>query len=99
VAPGAPDQVRVRVPPGPGGWLVLADAYSPHWRATVDGRPARVRPTNFVAMGVGLGPGPHVVTFRLDRHSFWLGAVISGLALLVVVLLGLDVPARLRGRR
>jgi len=95
----APDEIRVRVPAGPAGWLVLADAYSPHWKAQVDGREVRVRPTNFAEMGLGLGPGPHAVTFRLDRHSFWTGAVLSALALLAIVLLWLDVPARLRRRR
>jgi hypothetical protein len=98
VSSPSPDRVRLNVPSGPAGWLVLADAYSPHWTAEVDGRDARVRPTNFAAMGVGLAPGPHVVTFRLDRRSFWTGAVVSGLALLAMVLLWLDAPARLRRR-
>jgi hypothetical protein len=93
----APDRVRVTGVTGP-SWLVLANAYSPHWEAEVDGRRATVRPTNFAAMGVGLEPGSHVVTFRLARGSFWAGAVISAIALLVVVLLWLDAPARLRRR-
>jgi len=38
------------------------------------------------------------LTLHLDRHSFWTGAVLSALALLAIVLLWLDVPARLRGR-
>ncbi|HKP90214.1 MAG TPA: hypothetical protein VJT75_09595 [Thermoleophilaceae bacterium] len=94
----SPDERRVLVGNGEGGWLVLADAYSPHWTAEVDGRPARVRPTNFAAMGVRLASGGHVVTFRLERGSFRAGAVISALALLVIVLLWLDVPARVRRR-
>jgi hypothetical protein len=95
----SPDETRVRVGNGPAGWLVLADAYSPHWKAEIDGRDATVRPTNFAAMGVGLGPGPHVVTFRLDRHSFWTGAALTGLALFAIVVLLLEVPARVRRRR
>ncbi|MFL5780296.1 MAG: hypothetical protein ACJ760_03195 [Thermoleophilaceae bacterium] len=98
VSSQSPDEISVRVPAGPTGWLVLADAYSPHWKAEVDGRPARLRPTNFAAMGLGLPAGAHDVTFHLDRHSFWTGALLSALALLAVVLLWLDVPARLRGR-
>ena len=94
----APDEVRVNVPAGPAGWLVLANAYSPHWTAEIDGHDAEVRPTNFAAMGVGLGPGAHVVTFRLERGSFWTGAAITGLGLVAIVLLWLDVPARVRRR-
>jgi hypothetical protein len=97
VVQSAPDRVRVTGASGP-SWLVLADAYSPHWKAEIDGRPARVRSTDFAAMGVGLPAGGHVVTFSLDRGSFWTGAVLSAVALLVVVLLWLDLPARIRGR-
>jgi hypothetical protein len=79
--------VRVEVPTGPGGWLVVANAYSPQWEATVDGRPAELQPTNFAAMGLPMEAGAHTVELRLDRTSFWSGLAISALSLVVVLLL------------
>jgi hypothetical protein len=100
VQPGAPDEVRVRVPAGPRGRLVLAAAYSPQWEAELDGRPAPMQATDFAAMGIDVPAGSHLVTFRLERGSLALAAALSGLALLAVVALWLDVPRRLlrRGR-
>ena len=83
----SPDRVRVSVPPGRGGWLVLANGWWRQWRAKVDGRPAKVYPTNYAAMGLPLAPGPHTVEFRVRRTSLTLGAAISGAGLLLLLLL------------
>ena len=84
------DHVRVRVAGGGGGWLVLANAYSPQWRAKVDGHSVKVRPTNYAAMGVPLAPGPHTVEFQMSHSGFWLGVGLSlaSLAVMGGVLLG-----------
>lgn len=73
----APDHLRVHLSPGADGWLVLANAYSPRWKAEVDGKDVDVRPTNFAAMGVPVSGRERTVDFRLSRGSFWLGAAIS----------------------
>jgi hypothetical protein len=94
----APDHVRVRLPAGSGGWLVLANAYHPNWEAEVDGEPVEIQPTNAAAMGVPVSAGARTVDFRLDRGSFWLGAAISAAALAAVA--GLAAAHRRRqGRR
>jgi hypothetical protein len=79
--------VHIDVPAGRGGWLVVANAYSPQWEATVDGRPARLYPTNFAAMGLPIAAGAHSVELRLDRTSLWAGLGISAVSLLVLLLL------------
>jgi len=83
----APDHVRVQLPPGGAGWLVLASAYSPDWKAEVDGAEVEPRPTDFAAMGVPVAASARTVDFRLDRGGYWLGAAISLAALLVTGLL------------
>ncbi len=93
----APDHVRVHVPRGAAGWLVLANGYSPDWKAEVDGRETELRPTNFAAMGVPVESGTEVVDFRLDRTGLWLGAAISLIALACAGLL--LVSGRARSRR
>jgi hypothetical protein len=85
----SPDHVRVYVPPGSSGWLVLANAYAPSWKAEVDGRETKLYPTNLAAMGVPVSPSAHTVDFRLDRSGFWLGAVISLAALACAALLAI----------
>ncbi len=93
----APDHVRVHVPRGAAGWLVLANSYSREWKAEVDGRDTEVRPTNFATMGVPVSSGTSVVDFRLDRTNLWLGAAISLVTLTCVALLA--VSGRRRRRR
>jgi hypothetical protein len=79
--------LRVRVPEGSGGWLVVANAYSRQWEATVDGRVAKLYPTDFAATGLPLGPGAHTVELRLRRTGLWLGLAITALSLLALLLL------------
>jgi hypothetical protein len=90
------DHVRVHLPPGAAGWLVLANAYSPDWKAEVDGREVDPRPTNFAAMGIPVSASARTVDFRLDRSGFWLGAALSIGALLLAALL---FSSSLRGSR
>jgi hypothetical protein len=43
--------------------LLLNDQYDPHWRVTVDGKPAPLLRANFIMRGVYLTPGEHNVEF------------------------------------
>jgi hypothetical protein len=89
--------VRVHLPPGPAGWLVLANAYSPQWRAKVDGHATQVEPTNLVAMGVPVSASTRTVDFTYDRGGFYFGAAVSAAAFFIMVLL--TRPWRLLARR
>jgi hypothetical protein len=80
----SPDHVRVSVAGGGGGWLVLANAYSPQWRAKVDGHSVKLRATNYAAMGVPLTPGRHTVDFQLSHRGFSLGVGLSLASLLAM---------------
>lgn len=81
------DHVRVHLPAGAAGWLVLAQAYSPDWKAEVDGRDTELRTTDYAAMGVPVSASARTVDFRLERRGFWAGAAISLMSLLVTLLL------------
>jgi len=85
----APDRVRVHLPAGGGGWLVLANSYSAQWRAEVDGRDEEIRPTNHTQMGLPVAAGARTVEFRLDRSGFWAGVAISLASLALTALLAL----------
>ncbi|MDX9972294.1 MAG: YfhO family protein [FCB group bacterium] len=62
--------------------LVLADAYYPGWRATVDGEDLRVLPVNHVLRGVEVEAGKHRVEFVYFPGSFRIGLTLSVLACL-----------------
>jgi uncharacterized membrane protein YfhO len=67
------------------GWLVLSDANYPGWQATVDGRPVEIIPANLMFRAVPLSAGEHAVLFEFEPGSLRLGAVVTGLAWLVLL--------------
>jgi hypothetical protein len=46
--------------------LLLNDQYDPHWRVTVDGKPAPLLRANFIMRGVHLMEGEHNVEFQFS---------------------------------
>lgn len=90
-APGAPSlrpdalvigetntSVAVRASAGAeGGYLVLLDSFDPHWRVTVDGRPATLLRANVLFRAVRLAPGPHEVRFAYRPVPLFAGLAVS----------------------
>lgn len=76
--------------------LVLADAYYPGWRATIDGEPAPLYAANYVSRAVPIPVGEHTVRFEFSPRSFWIGYGMSVGGLLLALLLGAVVLRRLR---
>lgn len=64
--------------------LVLSEIFYPGWEATVDGRPERIRLTDFLLRGVYLPAGAHRVEMRYAAPQARNGAVVSVLTLLVL---------------
>jgi hypothetical protein len=83
----SPDRVRVHVPSGGAGWLVLANSYSPSWSAEADGRPVDIQPTNLALMGVPVTAGTRVVEFHARATWVWAGLVVTGVSLVIALLL------------
>ena len=73
---------RIGLPPDARGWLVLADSFSPDWRAKVDGKETELHPSNYAATGLAVPRGARTVDIELDRTRIHAGAAVSGLALL-----------------
>jgi uncharacterized membrane protein YfhO len=51
-----------------GGILVLNDVWHPWWRASVDGKPAKILQANVLFRAVVVPPGRHLVRFNF--HPF-----------------------------
>ncbi len=83
-------QIQVSVPNGAAGWLVVGNAWTPEWKATVDGKEATVYPTNFAMQGLPLGPGRHTVVLTYSASGFWLGVLMSvaGFGLIALMIIG-----------
>ena len=78
-----PERVVVETGSSDPAYLVLADTFDPGWSATVDGRPAPIRPAYVAFRAVALTPGAHTVAFTYRPAGFTLGLAISimGIAL------------------
>jgi hypothetical protein len=86
------DRVRLEVDASSAAYLVLADAYDPGWKATVDGHEAAVLRANVAFRAVAVPAGTHVVEMRYRPRPVEIGALVSvgslaALALAAVVLL------------
>jgi len=68
---------------------VFRGNWGPGWKARIDGKPAPVFEVNLGLKGVFVPPGANRVEIRYLPGSFILGAVISGLTLLVLAGMGL----------
>ena len=83
-----PEHVVVETASEGPSYLVLADTFDPGWSATVDGKPAPIRPAWVAFRAVYLRPGTHRVVFRYRPAGFQTGLAISlaGVAVAVVLL-------------
>jgi hypothetical protein len=82
-----PARIEARVFDSSGGWLVLADAWYPGWRATVNGRDVPVARVDHALRAVPVGPGNSKVVFRYAPPSLALGALSSAVATLLALIL------------
>ncbi|MGI9589893.1 MAG: hypothetical protein ACR2P8_00890 [Myxococcota bacterium] len=78
-------------------FVVLNDLHYPGWRARIDGEPAPLLRTNYLFRGVAVPAGSHRLEFVYRPSSFVLGAALSGVGALALLLLLLAAPGR--GRR
>ena len=78
------DWVRVRVDPSAEErFLVVSERLYPGWRATVDGRPAEILPTNLVMRGVVVPAGATSIEMRFVPFlvsGYGLALLAAGLA-------------------
>ncbi len=69
-------------------WLFMADANYPGWRALVDGEETPVYSAQILGKAIRVPAGDHVVLFAFLPLSVEMGAALSGLSLVAVMVLG-----------
>ena len=84
-----------------GGYLTVLDSFDPDWTVDVDGRPAPLLRANGLFRAVRLSPGRHEVRFSYRPMMFFVGAGVSAVTgvLLLLPVLGVRRFASLRLRR
>jgi hypothetical protein len=92
-----PDEQRIEARTVGAGVLVLPVNHDPGWRATVDGRPARVVRADSFLVGVPVPAGRHRVALAYTDPMVTAG--LLGSALAVAILLGGAAALRTRDRR
>lgn len=91
-----PESLRLRLAAPVPGWLVVADAWDPGWRATVDGDPAAILKADTMFRAVAVPAGAHEVTMVYAPPAARRGFLLGGLGALLV--LGLAIAGARRGR-
>ena len=61
--------------------LLLNDKYDPHWRVSVDGKPAALLRCNYLMRGVQVPPGQHTVEFDYRVPSEPMYVTLAGFAI------------------
>jgi len=77
--------LRITVSSDAAGLLVVSDAYYKDWRATVDGKPTHIYPTDVAFRSIFVPAGIHQVSFTYRATSFKSGLAVSALTLILLV--------------
>jgi len=94
-----PDRVTVATEASRPALLVLADNWYGDWRATVDGRPAKIHRTNHTFRGVVVPAGRHQVRFDFVPADLYTGFYVYLACLGLLAAYGAFLLVRARRRR
>ncbi len=67
-------------------WLVISDVWYPGWRARVDGNPVTLLRADYLFRAVRVPAGEHRIVLEYRPLSFWAGAGVSLISLIVAIL-------------
>ena len=79
-----PNYVKIDAKMNCRGMVILSDSWFPGWRATVDGKEAKIEKAYGFLRGVVVDPGAHVVEMRYRPLSVYIGGALSLLACAIV---------------
>jgi hypothetical protein len=83
-----PTEVRLETESAATAFLVAAESYYPGWRASIDGRPTRLYPTDAGFRGVRIPAGRHAVEMRFIPTTLYWAALVTALAVLAAAING-----------
>jgi hypothetical protein len=80
-----PEHIIIEVDAQQDGYLVLTDAYYPGWIATVDDRAAEINRADVLFRAIKVPQGQHRIELRYDPASYKIGAIVSLIAWIVLI--------------
>lgn len=95
----SPTRVTIQTDASGNALLVVADAWYPAWRASVDGVETPILIVNHAFRGVAIPAGTHEVNLELKMDRYWIGGAVSLMSLLGALMLGLVGKVRTSGLR
>jgi uncharacterized membrane protein YfhO len=66
--------------------VVVRNVYDKGWEATVDGRPGKVLPVDYLIQGIPIPAGTHHIVLRYRDDSVLLGLVVSASAAIIIAI-------------
>ena len=78
-------------------FLVTSEAWYSGWRAEIDGREQPLVLTNAAFRGIALAPGRHTVVMRFQPAILWRSALVSAVALALLIAVSIRDNGRDRG--
>jgi hypothetical protein len=82
-----PNYVRIEAQMTCRGMVLLTDTWFPGWRATVDGKSAKIERAYGMVRGVLVESGNHTIEMRYRPLSVYIGALLSLLAAGIVTVI------------
>ncbi len=74
-----PNSIYISTTAKTDGYLTILQSFFPGWKAYVDGNPVSIEKVNNAFMGVFIAGGNHQVSLKFRPLDFYIGAVISSL--------------------
>jgi uncharacterized membrane protein YfhO len=90
-----PHDIELKANAPAAAMITISQSHYAPWKAYVDGAPAKLWRANHAFQAVEVPAGEHRVRLRYEDRMFKIGALISGIALLAI-LIGVALP---QGRR
>jgi hypothetical protein len=90
-----PDYQRYQVNISQGGWFIQKQTWYPGWKAYIDGKPVEIKHADYYLRGIFINAGEHTIEFKYQPVSFAIGAVVSLLFIVLLVILLNKIPRRI----
>ena len=84
------NRLLIHVKAAQNAFLVLSDTYFPGWKAYLDGNPVKIFRANYNFRAVSIPPGKHEVKFVYNPMSVKLGALVTSLGIIGILVMGLS---------
>ena len=82
----SPNKIIISVKTKSPGLLVVSEVWSKDWNAYDNDVPTRLYKTNYMFRGVYIDAGQHTITLKYESAAFRIGALISGISLIAVLI-------------